>query len=367
MRSVLSRTVDRVLHTTAASARPLDPEAAAFHRSVPVVDLVIGTALFRPEFLRRRRRGHVDLPRLIGGGVDLAGFTIATRHPDLRGTLSTPHFLSMGLPMGSIRRDMAVVEAFVDRIGVWAQASAGRLRLIGRGASLEEVGQDVGGTIGVIGVQGGHALEGDAGNIERLHAMGVRMLSLAHVMDNGLVGSNTGIRGGGLTGFGREVVRELERVGIAVDLAHMSSAGIRDTVPLLQRPFFLSHTGFVRLSGRGSRLPRRRFTAARRNVIDADARLVAEAGGVVGLTLSTMLLGGDDLDAVRRAVDAGLELCGPEHLAIGSDFDGGLRTVCDVAGLPAVTGHLLAAGLDRGTVAAFLGGNALRVLKGAAR
>jgi len=215
-----------------------------------------------------------------------------------------------------------------------------------------------------IGVQGGHVLEGDLANVERLHARGVRMMALAHVMDNALVGSNTGRRAYGLTVFGREVVAELERVGIVVDLAHMSPAGIRDTLPLLKRPFVLSHTGFQRLSGATSRIPGRRFTPRNRNLGDREARLVGEAGGVVGLTLSTRLLGGEDLDAVARTVDAALELCGPTKVAIGSDFDGALRMVCDITGLPTVTARLLDGGLDRQTVAGVMGGNALRLLDG---
>ncbi len=373
MRSVISRTADRLLHTVVLDRLPpVPPDVAEFHASIPVVDLLVGTPLFRPELLRRRRRGHVDLPRLIKGGVDLVGFTIATRHPDLRGTLSTPHFWSLGVPRRSLGSDMAMAGTFIDRVEGWAVASGGRLRLVrevadlpgaGRGRSGESGGS--GGSVrAFIGVQGGHVLEGDLANVERLRARGVRMVALAHVMDNALVGSNTGRRAHGLTGFGREVVAELERAGIVVDLAHMSPAGIRDTLPLLKRPFVLSHTGFRRLSSRASRVAGRKFTPRNRNLGDEEARSVAEAGGVVGLTLSTSLLGGDDLDTVARTVDAALELCGPTKVAIGSDFDGALRMVCDVAGLPAVTGRLLAGGLDRQIVAGVMGGNALRVLAG---
>ncbi len=374
MRSVISRTGDRLLHTVALDRLPpVPPDVAEFHASIPVVDLLVGTPLFRPELLRRRRRGHVDLPRLIEGGVDLVGFTIATRHPDLRGTLSTPHFWSVGVPARALGSDMAIAGAFIDRIEGWAAASGSRLRLVQEAADLpvaEHGGPTkAGGSDGsggqvraFIGVQGGHVLEGDVANVERLHARGVRMLALAHVMDNALVGSNTGRRAHGLTGFGREVIAELERVGIVVDLAHMSSAGIRDTLPVLTRPFLLSPTGFRRLRGATSRIPGRKFTPHDRNLGDDEARLVAEAGGVVGLTLSTLLLGGDDLDAVARTVNAALELCGPAKVAIGSDLDGALRMVCDVTGLPAITGRLSGGGLDRETVAGVMGGNALRVM-----
>jgi microsomal dipeptidase-like Zn-dependent dipeptidase len=372
----VSQVADRLLHTVALDRLPpVPPDVAEFHASIPVVDLLVGTPLFRPELLLWRRRGHVDLPRLIEGGEDLVGFTIATRHPDLRGTLSTPHFWSLGVPRRALGSDMAIADAFIDRVEGWAVASGGRLRLVrevddlpgaGRGSSGESGGSGgSGGSVrAFIGVQGGHVLEGDLANVERLHARGVRMVALAHVMDNALVGSNTGRRAHGLTGFGREVVAELERAGIVVDLAHMSPAGIRDTLPLLRRPFVLSHTGFRRLSSRASRVAGRKFTPRNRNLGDEEARSVAEAGGVVGLTLSTSLLGGDDLDTVARTVDAALELCGPTKVAIGSDFDGALRMVCDITGLPAVTARLLAGGLDRQTVARVMGGNALRVLTG---
>ena len=363
MRSVISRSVDRLLHTTALTSPPgVDAEVAAFHAATPVVDLVVGTPLFRTDLLRRKRHGHVDLPRLEAGGVDLVGFTIATRHPDLRGTLSTPHFWSLGLSRSERATDMAICGAFLDRIEAWVEASAGRLRRVTSRADLSTLSRPRSGVGIFVGVQGGHVLDGEPANVERLRDRGVRMLALAHVMDNALVGSNTGRRKHGLTGLGREVIAEAERVGVAVDLAHMSPAGIADTLPLLQRTFVLSHTGFVRLSRQRSRIPGRHFTRGNRNLTDADARAVADAGGVIGLTLSTRLLGGEDLDAVARAVDLGLDLAGPERLALGSDMDGALRMVCDAAGLPHVTQRLLAGGLDRPTVTAFLGGNALRVL-----
>lgn len=341
----------------------MSAEAAALHASVPVVDLLLGSAIMRPRFLGKRRRGHADLPRLREGGVDLVGLSIATRHPDLRGTSSTPFFWSQGLPRSILGSDMAIAGALIDRIEGWAVSSRGGLRIVRGREDLAQVGPTAGWLGAFLGVQGGHVLEGDVSNLERLHQRGIRMLALAHVMDNELVGSNTGAQRGGLTGLGREVIAECERLGIVVDLAHMSSAGIRDAVPLLTRPFALSHTGFTELAGSGNR--GRRYSPGTRNLPSDEARMVAEAGGVIGLTFSTWLLGGDDLDAVGRAFDLALEIAGPKGVAIGSDMDGGLRMVIDAAGMPALTDELLRRGHDRGTVAAVMGGNALRVLRGA--
>ena len=363
-RRVIARSADRLLHTTALRAPgPIPDDAAAFHRSIPVVDLLAGSALMRADLLRRRRHGHMDLPRLVDGGVNLVGLTIATRHPDLRGTFSLPFFWSQGFDMRTLRSDMAIAEALVSRVTGWESSSSGRLRIVRTKDDAAAIGPGAGWVGVFLGVQGGHILEGDPGNLARLHDLGVRMFAPAHVMDNALVGSGTGIRRGGLTGLGREVIAECERLGILVDLAHMSPSGVREAVGLLRRPFVLSHTGFAELAGRTSRW--RSYTPGTRNIGSAEARLVAAAGGVVGVTLSTWLLGGSDMDAMGRAFDLALELCGPERVAIGSDMDGGLRMVIDAAGMPSLTAELLGRGHDRETVAAVMGGNALRVLGGA--
>ncbi|MBA2254525.1 MAG: membrane dipeptidase [Chloroflexi bacterium] len=374
---VVSRTVERVLNSTANAALPtVRPEVLAFHDRATVVDLLVGSAVFRREFVTRQPGGHADIPRMLESGVDLIGLTIATRHPDLRGTLSTPQFRALGFPMSRLHTNMAIAGAVARRIRRWERESGGRLRVIDAADEFgrlahggDPTNQDGLAGHGILhaflGVQGGHVLDGDARNVEPLHALGVRMLALAHVMDNDVVGSNTGRRRGGLSGLGREVVVECERVGIVVDLAHMSSAGIRDTVPVLRRPFLLSHTGFSELSGRASRW--RRYSPANRNVSTDDALLVADAGGVIGIVLSTMLLGGADLATVVRTFRWAVETLGPEHVAIGSDFDGGLQTPFDARGLPALTQALLGDGMSHATVEGILGRNALRALTAVGR
>lgn len=336
-------------------------EAAELHWSIPVVDLLVGTAIMRPGFLPRRSHGHVDLPRAQEGWIDLLGISIATRHPDLRGTYSTPFFWSQGLPLRTLRSDLAIAEALIARVEGWESRSDGAFKVVRSDADLGAVGAVGGPVRAFLGVQGGHVLEGDPGNVERLRARGLRMLALAHVMDNGLVGSDTGVRRGGLTGLGREVIAECQGLGVIVDLAHMSEAGIRDALPLLWRPFALSHTGFIALAGQRSWW--RRYSPGTRNVSSELAREVAAAGGVVGITLSSWLLGGETLDTFGRAVDLALELCGPENVAIGSDLDGGLRAIVDAAGYPMLTAELLRRGHEPSTVAAVMGGNALRLLR----
>jgi len=359
---VIDRAVDRLLNRTVSHGPfAVRPEVAAFHAAMAVVDLLVGTPLFRRSFLKRLDHGHVDLPRAREGGLDVAGFTVATRFPDLRGTLSAPHFTALGIPVRRLGDDLAIAEAFLDRIDGWIAASAGRLAWWSPGEALLIPGDAI---RCIAGIQGGHALGGDLRRIERLRARGVRMLALAHVMDTPMAGSGTGRQAGGLTGFGREAIAELERCGVLVDLAHASVAAIREALPLLRRPFVLSHTGFTAQAGGRSRW--RPYAPATRNLPDDVVREAGEAGGLIGVTLATDLVGGRSMDHVVRAFAHAVELLGPERVALGSDFDGALRMPFDVTGLPALTQALLDAGFGRDVVAGILGENALRLLRGAA-
>lgn len=359
---LLSVAVERLLHTTALpSDAPVPPRARQLHAGTPVVDLVVGSGLFRRSLLDTSGRGHVDLGRLRQGGVNVIGLTIATRYPDLRGTLSRHHFRSLGAPADALHSNMALAEWLIGRVDGWTAASGGAVRLIRSRADLATCLRP-GGPVGVfLGVQGGHVLDGETANLARLRERGVRMLAPAHVMDNALVGSGTGRRRGGLSGFGREVVDELERQRMLVDLAHMSLAGMEETLRLVTRPPVLSHTGLLSCSARSSRW--RRYTPATRNVPDRLVRLVAAAGGLTGICLSTQLLGGASLEQAVAVFRHATAVAGAAGVGIGSDMDGGLRMLVDAAGLPRLSAAMLAAGTEEGELRAVLGGNALRLLE----
>ena len=302
----------------------------------------------------------MDLPRLRSSGVRLVGMTVATAWPDLRGSLSRWHFRSLGLPPSSVGSPPAIAEWVIGRINQWCEQSRGAMQVVRSSADLEACLAD-GGPVGVlIGVQGGHVLDGSLASVARLRQLGVRMFALAHVMDNSLVGSSTGRSGGGLTDYGREVIAELEAQSVIVDLAHMSVAGIEDALPLLKHPFVLSHTGLTDVAGARSRW--RRYSPATRNIPASLAVDIGAAGGLVGIVMSTRLLGGSTLDAAVRTIQLALDSAGEDHVAIGSDMDGALKMLIDVEGYPALTDALLAAGLPLASIEGFLGRNAVRFL-----
>ena len=360
---MLSSVVDRAVNRTALpGALPASPAATDLLRRAPVVDLLVGSALFRDSFVKGGR-GHVDLPRLRAVGVNLVGLTVATRWPNLRGTLSGWHFRSLGMPRRTTRSDIAVAEWLIGRINDWCDQSGGGLVIVRSQADLERC-LAPGGPVGILlGIQGGQVLEGKLANIARLQAAGVRMFAPAHVMDNSLVGSGTGRRSGGLTDFGREAIDELEAQSIVVDLAHMSRRGIEAALPLLRRPFLLSHAGLTDFAGGRSRW--RRFSPATRNVTASLATQIGAAGGLVGICLSTQLLGGATMAAAVRTFRGAMDAAGASHVAIGSDMDGALKMLINVEGLPALADALLASGLDTQTVSGVMGANAAAILRAA--
>lgn len=293
--------------------------------------------------------------------MNVIGLTIATRWPNLRGTLSNWHFRSLGLPAPALDSNMAIAQWQIAKIERWCSQSDGKLVVIRSAADLEKC-LTVGGPIGIVlGVQGGHALDGDVANVGCLKALGVRLFALAHVMDNAAVGSSTGRSTAGLSDYGREVIGEVEAQSIIVDLAHMSLAGISEALPLLHRPFVLSHTGLTEIAGSMSRF--RAYSPGTRNIPASLAREIGRAGGLAGMILATQLLGGSRLSDAVATIRLAVESAGAHHVAIGSDMDGALKTVIDVEGLPALTDALLESGLAQSTVEGVLGRNAINLLR----
>jgi membrane dipeptidase len=313
----------------------------------------------------RGGRGHVDLPRARELGFGLLGMTVATSWPDVGGSLSRWHFRSLGLASTAVGSRMVIAEWLVDRIERWSASSDGQMFVVRTSADLERC-LAPNSSVGILlGVQGGHVLEGDVRNIGRLRQLGVRMFAPAHVMDNDVVGSGTGKRGAGLSGFGREVVAELEAQQLIVDLAHMSPVGIEDVIPLLTRPFVVSH-GALRdplTSARPGRL--RRYNASTRNVPISLAQSVGARNGLFGVVMATQLLGSPTLENASRMIRRTLAATGDANVALGSDMDGALKMLIDVEGVPALVDALLADGVTPEVVRGFLGGNAARFLRAA--
>ena len=341
------------------------PRAVELHRSLTVVDLHADSLLWGRDLRRRASYGHLDIPRLIDGGVALVGLSAATQVPlganmdrnDERPDLVTLLALGQRWPRATWGSRLARALHLAFRLRAMAAESASRLTLIETRHDLEAYlarrSTDPSITAAFLSVEGAQALDGDVASIDILAAAGFRMIAPSHLLDTVYGGSAHGAVKGGLSEVGRELLSRTESAGVLVDLAHASSATIDDVLGLAARPVVASHTG-VRAAVPGIR-----------NLPDDQVRAIAATGGLVGIGFWPVACGGDDVRAIARSVVSALELAGIDHIAIGSDFDGAVSTPFDASGMPLLTEALLAEGLSDADIGAVMGGNAVRLLTAA--
>jgi microsomal dipeptidase-like Zn-dependent dipeptidase len=209
-------------------------------------------------------------------------------------------------------------------------------------------GADITGAL--LAIEGAHALESDPKNLERLFDAGYRMIGLTHFFDNDYAGSAHGVARDGLTELGRQTVREMERLGITLDLAHLAPKAVDEVLDLATRPVVFSHGGV-----RGT-------CDNQRNLSDAHVRRVAENGGVVGIGYWDWAVCGTRPEDIAKAIAYVVRLVGADHVGFGSDYDGGTTVGFDTSHLAVLTQAMLDEGLSESQVRRALGDNILRVL-----
>jgi len=192
---------------------------------------------------------------------------------------------------------------------------------------------------------------GHADNLDRLYAAGYRMASLTHFFDNQLAGSMHGEAKGGLTSFGRQIVRAMEAKGMIVDIAHCSHKCVADVLAMARRPVVSSHGGV------------QATCKVNRNLTDEEIRGVARTGGVIGIGYWDAAVCDLSPRSIARAIRYVRELVGIQYVALGSDFDGSTTTRFDVSQLVQVTQALIDDGFTPDEIRSVMGGNALRVLR----
>ncbi len=198
--------------------------------------------------------------------------------------------------------------------------------------------------------EGADFLEGRLDGLADAHALGTRLITLVHYRVNELGDIQTEApRHHGLTPFGREVVTEMNRLGIIVDLAHATFATTVDALEISDSPIVISHSHLAGPSGDHPRL-----------LTEAHARVVAEADGLIGawpagVTATTLA---DYVDEICRLVD----VVGIEHVAIGTDLDANYRPVLTEYSQFDVVARLLGErGCEPAEVDLVLGGNVARL------
>lgn len=163
-------------------------------------------------------------------------------------------------------------------------------------------------------MEGVEPLEGDLDLLRVFYELGLRSLCLTHVRRNaaadGALFLQSGSPAGGLSAFGRDVIRECERLGIIVDLAHISPAGFNDIIELVTRPPIISHTNA------------RKYFDIERNVTDEQIRMIGQRGGVIGINAVLVSPKKEEatLDRYIDHIEHVRDLIGIEGVGIGFDF-----------------------------------------------
>lgn len=349
--------VDGLLNRVTRQAHSVSAPAWALHDSLWIADFHNDALLWDRDLVSPGSRGLLDLPRLEKGGFELAVFSATTRmHIDSNYYRTLP-ILDI-LPAVAIashwpRRawfdpyQRALVLA--AKLHTAARASNSRLRVV-------ESGEDLGALIraqanrdpvigGVLLLEGMHALDGDITRVDSLFSAGYRVFGLVHMSDNEMGGSSAGWRKGGLTPFGRRVVARIDSLGGIIDLAHASSATIDDVLSITSRPVVVSHTGLT------STCP------GPRNLSDEVVKRIAAHGGLIGIGFWRQAVCGQDPAAVARTIQRAIEVAGVSHVALGSDFDGGVWIPFDAGQIDELTSALLDEGLSSDEIRAVMGEN----------
>ena len=355
---------DRWMNVVTGHSIPVSERAKALHQRLFVADLHADTALWGRDLLKRASRGHVDVPRLVDGGVALQAFTIVTKTPRNlnieKNTADTDNIQLLAIisrwppRTWSSLMERALFEA--SRVTNAAERSDGFFTVIRSAADLDafeaaRAQSKIARTAGFIGVEGAHALEGNLANLDRLYDAGVRMMAPTHFFDTEIGGSAHGTSHDGLTPLGREWVARMEAKKMVIDLAHASARTIEDVLKLATRPVVVSHTGV-----RGT-------CDNQRNLSDDQLRAISDRGGLIGIGVWETAVCGDDARAIAKAIAHAVNLAGIDHVALGSDFDGAMAAPFDVAGMPQITQALLDIGFDETKIERVMGGNVRRVLE----
>ena len=324
--------------------------AMALHKQVPLIDghndypwalrqNNVERDLNKLDIRMPQPKLHTDIPRLRAGGVG-------------------GQFWSVYVPANM--QGPAAVRATFEQIDVvhrMVRKYPDTFELALTAADVERIFKA--GRIGsLIGMEGGHSIDNSLATLRMFYTAGARYMTLTHSTNIRWADSGTDMpKVAGLSRFGEEVVREMNRLGMLVDLSHTSADAMRGAIRVSEAPVIFSHSDARALNDHG------------RNVPDDVLQLVRRNGGVVMVTFVPGFLtstGKATLADVANHMDHVRKVAGADHVGIGSDFDG-IETVPvgleDVSKYPALTAELLRRGWTDDDVRKALGSNVLRVMR----
>ena len=372
-----------------ADSAALLARARRLHQQAPMVD------------------GHNDLPWEIRqkGFLDLARLDPDRPHPDLH--TDVPRLKAGGVggvfwaayvPVETIGRQPGPARVALEQIDLihrMAERSPD-LEMAYTAADVERIHRE-GRVAALIGIEGGHAIENSLGALRQFHALGVRYLTLTHTSTIDWADAATdSARHDGLTRFGEEVVREMNRLGMLVDLSHVSPATMTDALRVSEAPVIFSHSSVKALADHPRNVPDDVLRALKANggivMINfysgfVEPRAAVQARGMYAVQARFRQQFPNDVEAQRRAfdewrrqnpvprgtvatladhIDHVVKVAGVDHVGYGSDYDGVTSLpegMDDVSRFPLLTAELLRRGYSEADVRKIIGGNILRVMR----
>ncbi|PZX48924.1 dipeptidase [Algoriphagus chordae] len=331
---------------------------AMYDRLDFIADLHCDALLWGRNLTKRGTGGQVDFPRMREANVALEMFTIVSKSPAGQNMKSnttdafdniTPLTIVKGESPANwfslINRTLSQSQKLADFIeeeegkAIFVRNKADFARLTEARKSDKSI---IG---GMLGIEGAHALEGDIANLDRVYEAGVRMIGLTHFFDNELGGSAHGQSQDGLTEFGREVVRKMNKLGIFVDLAHCSPAIVDDVLEMTTMPVIVSHTGVIGVLD------------SQRNLSDLHIQKIAENGGIIGIAFFDEAVGVPELPNIIASIMHIRDLVGIEYVALGSDYDGAVAVPFDITGFPLLVEGMMNADFSEAEIKAVMGEN----------
>ena len=348
-----------------AKKKPMETpaqRAARVHKEALVVDTHIDTTMMlgregwdfmiRHQPVKGEDSNHVDLPRIREGGLGAAFFSIY-----MPGTITGPE---------AVKRSLVLI----DHVRSLAEAHLNEIVLATTAAEVRAA-HKAGKFAALMGMEGGHMIDDSLAVLRDYQRLGVRYLTLSHsVNTNWSDSSGDTPKHNGLTDFGKDVVRELNRLGMLVDISHVSDKTFWDAMETSKAPLVASHSSLRSISGHP------------RNMTDDMIRALGGKGGVIMINYSRSFLSNELYEAglknvpmaerptvtwekIVEHIDHAVKLVGATHVGLGSDFDG--TTVPDgmddVSMLPKITGALLDKGYSEQDVKNIMGENILRLLE----
>ncbi|MDD3654192.1 MAG: dipeptidase [Desulfotomaculaceae bacterium] len=280
-------------------------------------------------------KGQLDLSRLKKGGVNVQFFSA---------------FIDPDYKLTALHRALELIDLFYREI-------EGNNNVVLHAKSMLDIEEALSSDkiAAFLSIEGGEALEGSLGILRLMYRLGVRSITLTWNGRNEL-GDGVGEEktGGGLTRLGEEAVVEMNRLGMLVDVSHLSENGFWDVLSVSRQPVIASHSNCRALCNHP------------RNLNDQQIKALANQGGVMGITFVPDFLGDNpSIAQVLAHIDHAIAVGGPDCVGIGSDFDGtgslptGLE---DCSRLPAITSGLLERGYSENAIKKVLGGNFMRVI-----